>query len=81
MKTAATSLDATRHRLLEGVLLRLAWRPEPAQFVLRGGMLLRHWLRPVPRPSASDSRAWFASGSPRAMKLKWTVRAGGVSRR
>jgi hypothetical protein len=51
MKTEAISLDATRHRLLEGVLLRLARRPEAAQFVLRGGMLLRHWFRPIPRPA------------------------------
>jgi hypothetical protein len=41
--------DATRHRLLEGVLLRLARRPDAGEFVLRGGMLLRHWFRPVPR--------------------------------
>ncbi len=50
MKTAATSLDATRHRLLEGVLLRLSRRPDAA-FVLRGGLLLRHWFRPLPRPA------------------------------
>src|SRR5258707_12080788 len=50
-KTAATSLDATRHRLLEGVLLRLARRPDAGEFVLRGGMLLRHWFRPMPRPA------------------------------
>jgi hypothetical protein len=51
MKTAATSPDETRHRLLEGVLLRLARRPDAAEFVLRGGMLLRHWVRPVARPA------------------------------
>lgn len=52
MKTEATSLDATRHRLLEGVLLRLARRPDAGEFVLRGGVLMRHWFRPVPRPAA-----------------------------
>jgi hypothetical protein len=51
METAATSLDATRHRLLEGVLLRLALRPDAAEFVLRGGLLMRHWFRPIPRPA------------------------------
>jgi hypothetical protein len=51
MRTEATSPDATRHRLLEGVLLRLARRPGPGEFVLRGGMLMRHWFRPVPRPA------------------------------
>ena len=51
MKTAATSLDATRHRLLEGVLLRLARSPDAGGLVLRGGMLLRHWFRPIPRPA------------------------------
>src|SRR5262245_36292384 len=50
MKTAATSLDATRHRLLEGVLLRLARRPDAGELVLRGGVLMRHWFRPTPRP-------------------------------
>lgn len=39
-----TSTDA-RHRLLEGVLLRL----DAAEFVVRGGVLLRHWFRPLPR--------------------------------
>src|SRR5258708_7630520 len=51
MRTAATSLDATRHRLLEGALLRLARRPDADEFVLRGGMLMRHWFRPTPRPA------------------------------
>jgi len=51
MRTAATSLDATRHQLLEGVLLRLARRPDGGGLVLRGGMLLRHWFRPMPRPA------------------------------
>jgi hypothetical protein len=51
MRTDATPADAARHRLLEGVLLRLARRPAAGDFVLRGGMLLRHWFRPVPRPA------------------------------
>lgn len=51
MGTEATGPDATRHRLLEGVLLRLARRPDTAAFVLRGGVLLRHWFRPGPRPA------------------------------
>jgi len=51
MKTAAASQDATRHRLLEGILLRLARRPDASEFVLRGGMLMRHWFRPIPRPA------------------------------
>jgi hypothetical protein len=51
MKTRATSLDAVRHRLLEGLLLRLAIRSDASEFVLRGGMLLRHWFRPIPRPA------------------------------
>jgi hypothetical protein len=51
MKAEATSLDATRHRLLEGVLLRLARLPDAGGLVLRGGMLLRHWFRPTPRPA------------------------------
>lgn len=44
-----TDPDANRHRLLEGVLSRLAARPDAGAFVLRGGLLLRHWFRPVPR--------------------------------
>jgi hypothetical protein len=51
MRTQANSLDATRHRLLEGVLLRLARRPDAAEFVVRGGVLLRLWFRPLPRPA------------------------------
>jgi len=51
MKTEATSPDATRHRLLEGVLLRLARLPDAGGLILRGGMLMRHWFRPVPRPA------------------------------
>jgi hypothetical protein len=42
---------ALRHRLLEGVLLRLAQLPDAGGIVLRGGMLLRHWFRPTPRPA------------------------------
>lgn len=51
MRTDATSPDDTRHRLLEGVLLRLARRPDAEELVLRGGVLLRHWLRPLSRPA------------------------------
>ncbi len=43
------SEDEARHRLLEGFLLRLARLPHPEDFVLRGGMLLRHWFRPLER--------------------------------
>src|SRR5262245_32562451 len=46
------SLERTRHRLLEGVLLRLARLPDADCFVLRGGMLMRLWFRPLPRPAA-----------------------------
>jgi hypothetical protein len=42
---------AIRHRLLEGVLRRLARLPDAGGIVLRGGMLLRHWFRPTPRPA------------------------------
>jgi hypothetical protein len=51
MKTEVTFRDAARHRLLEGVLLRLARLPDAGGLVLRGGMLLRHWFRPLPRPA------------------------------
>jgi hypothetical protein len=44
-------MDATRHLLLEGVLLRLARLPDAGGLVLRGGLLLRHWFRPIPRPA------------------------------
>jgi hypothetical protein len=50
MMTEATP-DATRHRLLEGVLLRLARLPDAGGLVLRGGLLMRHWFRPVRRPA------------------------------
>jgi hypothetical protein len=46
------TIDGVRHRLLEGVLLRMARLPHAESFILRGGMLLRHWFRPVPRPVA-----------------------------
>lgn len=45
--------DTLRHRLLEGVLLRLARMPDADRFILRGGMLMRLWFRPHVRP-ASD---------------------------
>jgi hypothetical protein len=69
MRTEATSLDATRHRLLEGVLLRLAGRPDAGEFVLRGGMLLRSWFRPIPRPAEDlDLVATFAFAVEEAMR-------------
>ncbi len=49
MTAEATSADAARHRALEGVLLRLAGRADAAAFVVRGGVMLRHWFRPLPR--------------------------------
>ena len=51
MKIGAISLSEIRHLLLEGVLLRLAQLPDAGGLVLRGGMLLRHWFRPLPRPA------------------------------
>jgi hypothetical protein len=47
-----SSVEETRHRLLEGVLLRLARLPDADHFILRGGMLMRLWFRPVARPAA-----------------------------
>jgi hypothetical protein len=49
--TQPLSAEVTRHRLLEGVLLRLARLPDADQFILRGGMLMRLWFRPVDRPA------------------------------
>jgi hypothetical protein len=48
----ASSGELSRHRLLEGVLLRLARLPEADHFILRGGMLMRLWFRPLARPAA-----------------------------
>src|SRR4051794_32865179 len=54
-------MDTIRHRLLEGVLLRLARLPDADHFILRGGMLMRLWFRPVARPAADlDLVATFA---------------------
>jgi Nucleotidyl transferase AbiEii toxin, Type IV TA system len=47
--TPADPLPALRHRVLEGALARLARRPDARDFVLRGGLLMRHWFAPVPR--------------------------------
>jgi hypothetical protein len=47
------SVDTIRHRLLEGILLRLARLPDAEHFVLRGGMLVRLWFRPYVR-AATD---------------------------
>jgi hypothetical protein len=52
MKHVALSPDQLRLRLVEGVLLRLAHQPSADDFVLRGGILLRHWFAPLPRPVA-----------------------------
>jgi hypothetical protein len=46
------SPERIRHRLLEGALARLARLPNADRFVLRGGMLMRHWFRPWDRPAA-----------------------------
>jgi len=51
MTTAATDSNESRHRILEGVLLRLARLPDAGAFILRGGLLMRHWFRPVRRPA------------------------------
>lgn len=45
------SPETVRHRLLEGVLARLARLPDAEHFILRGGMLMRLWFRPWPRPA------------------------------
>jgi hypothetical protein len=44
--------DTVRHQLLEGILLRLARLPDADRFILRGGMLMRLWFRPIARPAA-----------------------------
>jgi hypothetical protein len=49
MRTTASSLVRIRQQLLEGVLLRLARRADFAEFILRGGLLMRHWFAPFPR--------------------------------
>src|SRR4051812_47950168 len=51
MKTEVLTQEATRHQLLEGVLLRLAQLPDAGGLALRGGMLMRHWFRPLVRPA------------------------------
>src|SRR5690348_8989431 len=43
--------EVIRHRLLEGFLLRLARLPDADHFILRGGMLMRLWFRPLARPA------------------------------
>ncbi len=49
--TGSMTSAAIRHRLLEGVLRRLALLPDAGGVVLRGGVLLRHWFHPLPRPA------------------------------
>ena len=46
------SRDVHHHRLLEGILLRLARLPDADHFILRGGMLLNLWFRPLVRLAA-----------------------------
>ena len=46
------TMKRIQHQLPEGILLRLARLPDAQQFILRGGMLLRHWFRPIPRTAA-----------------------------
>ena len=52
MNRSKPSEDLLRHRLLEGILLRLGHQPDSHRLVLRGGMLMRHWFRPLLRPAA-----------------------------
>jgi hypothetical protein len=47
-----SAAEVIRHRLLEGVLLRLARLPDADHFLLRGGMLMRLWFWPLVRPAA-----------------------------
>ena len=51
MRTSLALHARVRHRLLEAVVLRLARLPEAGGLVLRGGLLLRHWFRPLIRPA------------------------------
>lgn len=50
-RTARPLEEVIRHHLLEGVLRRVSQLPHSEDFVLRGGMLARMWLAPLPRPS------------------------------
>jgi len=45
------SFAEMRHRVMLGVVSRLARTPARDQFVLRGGFLTALWLAPVPRPT------------------------------
>jgi nucleotidyltransferase AbiEii toxin of type IV toxin-antitoxin system len=40
-----------RHHLMAGMIERVARSPAKDAFVLRGGMLTREWVAPVPRPT------------------------------
>jgi len=51
MTSTAPSLETILHRLLEGILLRLSRGANAGEFILRGGMLMRHWFRPLARPA------------------------------
>lgn len=58
-----SSVGVIHHRLLEGILLRLARLPDAGPFILRGGMLLRLWFRPLARPAVDlDLAATFPLG-------------------
>lgn len=46
------SENAIRHRVLDGVLTRIARLPAADSFILRGGMLLRMWFQDFDRPSS-----------------------------
>jgi hypothetical protein len=46
-----TPAQAVRHHLLGGVIDRVARSAGGDGFVLRGGMLTRHWVAPEPRPT------------------------------
>ncbi len=79
MRPKPTSLDSIRHRLLEGVLLRLARRPDVGEFILRGGMLMQNWFRPIPRPAEDlDLVATFPFGVEEAARRFLPVLADGA---
>jgi hypothetical protein len=49
-RTGRPLAEAVLHHVLEGLLRRVARLPHADNFVLRGGMLTRLWVRPTPRP-------------------------------
>lgn len=46
-----TVAQAMRHHLLSGLIARVSRSAERESFVLRGGMLTRRWVAPLPRPT------------------------------